>query len=221
MAQTHLGCLSALSETGITDLKQLKGKKVGSSGTGASIAEIRTVFRTAGLQDDDYELVNVGFDLVTALTTKSVSLVSGTFLNDEVITMRNAGYDIDVWELTDYGVPQTYGVIFAANADAVKEDPELYQGFLRACSRGFADMKADEDAAIKLIMDEMNTPDNPLDEKQQRGSYETLLPRMETKDAPFLSMKEETWAEMIQWMKDNDLIKETVEPSEVMTAPAL
>ncbi len=84
-----LDCMCSLaSNTDITsDITSLKGKTVGYSGTAAAEAIIRTITREAGLEDDDYELLNVGYDLVTSLTTGGVDLVIGTFMNDEFATM--------------------------------------------------------------------------------------------------------------------------------------
>ena len=85
--------------------------------------------------------------------------------------------------------------------------------------KGFDDIKNDEDAALEIVMNEMNTEDNPLDEDQQRQSYEVLMPRMETEDGNFLTMQDDVWQSYIDWMYDQGLIEEKCEPSDVMTAP--
>lgn len=207
VAQKPLGCLCSLKEnTDVTsDMSSLKGKKVGYSGTAAGEAVIRTITRNAGLEDSDYELINVGFDLVTSLTTKSVDIVGGTFINDEVVTMENAGYELNVYNEEDYGVPLRYGLVMAVNDDAYNADPETYKAFLRACDKGFQDMIADEDAALDVIMNDMNSDDNPLDEVQQRESYEILIKLMQTDDAKFLSMSDDTWQAVIDWMNESGL----------------
>jgi putative hydroxymethylpyrimidine transport system substrate-binding protein len=182
---------------------------------------VRTVAGKAGLDEKDYEMVNVGFDLTTALTTKSVDIIAGLMINDEVITMENNGYDLNLIEYEKNGVPEMYDIVMIAQDKAYEENPELYKGFLRACKKGFADMKASEDEALDVIMKEMNSEENPLDRKQQQGSYETLLPYMETEDEPFLSMTDKKWQDFIDWMKDNKLLKKEVKPADVMIAPEL
>ena len=222
VTQVSLGRLAALAETDITDdMATLKGKKVGYAGTGAAEAMINTIIKNAGLEKSDCELIDVGFDLTTSLTTKSVDLVIGTFINDEIVTMRNAGYDVNVWEYQDYGIPQTYGLIMVANTDDYNANPEIYKGFLRACAKGFKDMKADEEQVIGMIMSEMNTDDNPLDEKQQRESYEILIPYMENADAEFLSMNDEVWQANIDWMYESGLISKTADAKDIYIAPEL
>ena len=217
VAQDYLGTMCSLAETDITaDMATLKGKKVGYSGTGAAKAQIDTITKNAGLSEGDFELINVGFDLTTSLTTKSVDLVVGPFINDEVVTMRNNGYDVNVWRYQDYGVPAMYGLVMAANEDNVSAEPEVYEGFLRACKKGFEDMRADEEQVLAMIMSEMNSDDNPLDEVQQKESYEILLPLMEHANDPFLSMKKEVWQGAIDWMADSQLIKEAIDGADVL-----
>lgn len=221
LSQETLSVLCALNDSGIDpdDMSTLKGKKIGYSGEESAKMEAETVAKAGGLSEGDYELVNVGFDLVTSLTTGNVDMIVGGMINDEVITMQNAGYDLVTWDSSDYGVPSSYGMVFVVNDDEYQTDPETYNAFLRACKKGFDDIKDDEDAALDIVMNEMNTEDNPLDEQQQRQSYEVLMPRMETEDGNFLTMNDETWQSYIDWMYDQGLIEEKCEPSDVMTAP--
>ena len=51
---------------------------------------------------------------------------------------------------------------------------------------------------------------------RKEKSCETLLPLMETEDAPFLTQTEECWQENIDWMLESGLIDQKVEVSDVM-----
>lgn len=217
ICQKELDCICSLADNDeIKDLSDMKGHKVGYSGTGAEEAIIQTIMTDLGLTEDDFELVNVGYDLVTSLTTESVDLAGGIFINDEVPTMELEGYEVNVFSEQDYGVPRMYGLVMAVNTDNYDADPEMYQGFINACKKGFADMKADEDAALETIMTDMNSDENPLDEEQQRQSYRILMDRMETEDGEFLSMDESVWQGVIDWMTEHDLLEGTVTPADVM-----
>lgn len=222
VVQDELSCMASLASTDITaDMSSLKGKKVGHSGPAVEEAVIRTIIANAGLSEDDVEVINVGFDLTTSLTTGNTDMVVGTFINDEIVTMKNAGYDVNVWKNQDYGVPRMYGLVMAANTDAMEKDPELYKAFLRACEKGFQDMKGSEDEALKTIMSLMNSDDNPLDEAQQKESYEILIPLMEEEGRPFLSMQEKDWTDIIGWMQENGLTEEAVKPEDIFVSPKL
>lgn len=217
ICQTELGCICSLADNEeIKDLSDMKGHKVGWSGTGSGEATIRTIMANLGIKEDEMELVNVGYELVTSLTTGNMDLVGGIFINDEVPTMELAGYDVNVFLPADYGVPQMYGLVMAVNSDNYDADPALYEGFVNACKKGFADMKASEDDALEVIMNDMNSDENPLDEEQQRQSYRILMERMETPDAEFLSMDEKVWQDVIDWLTEYKLLEGKVTPADVM-----
>lgn len=217
VCQQELDCICSLtSNEEIKDLSDMKGHKVGYSGTGAEEAIIQTIMTDLGLTEDDFELVNVGYDLVTSLTTESVDLAGGIFINDEVPTMELAGYDVTVFSEQEYGVPRMYGLVMAVNSDSYDAEPEVYEGFLNACRKGFADMQADEDAALDVIMKDMNSDENPLDEEQQRQSYRILMERMVADDAEFLSMDASVWQGVIDWMTEHELLEGKVTPEDVM-----
>lgn len=217
VCQRELDCICSLtSNEEIKSLEDMKGHKVGYSGTGAEEAIIKTILADLGLTEDDIELVNVGYDLVTSLTTESVDLAGGIFINDEVTTMELAGYDVTVFDEQEYGVPRMYGLIMAVNQDEYEADPELYKSFVNACKKGFQDMKSDEEAALDTIMNDMNSDENPLDREQQKGSYEILMERMETEEGEFLSMDETLWQGIIDWMAEHELLEGTISGSDVM-----
>lgn len=220
VTQKQMVVMISLQSNSITkDFKTLKGKKIGYDGTNDSKVQIQAAASYAGLKPEDYELVDVGFDLTTALTSKKVDIVGGPMINDEVITLRNKGYKINVFPYTDYGVPECYGLVLDVNSEAYEKDPEMYKGFLRACRKGFRDMKSDENGTLDLIMKRMSSDSNPLNRKQQKGSYETLLPYMETKDGNFLTMNDATWNAFIKWMRQQGVTKELCKPSDVMIKP--
>ena len=105
--------------------------------------------------------------------------------------------------------------MFLANDDAIAGDRETLSAFLRASAKGFADMKADPEAALEILLNNQNEENFPLSETVERKSMEVLLPMMETADASFLSQSDECWQENIDWMLEQGLISETVALDEV------
>lgn len=65
-------------------------------------------------------------------------------------------------------------------------------------------------------MDNQNEENFPLSQSVEEQSCKTLLPLMETEDAPFLSQSAVCWQENIDWMYENGLIDEKVDVSDVM-----
>ena len=220
VAQKDLGRLVALKESNLgAKLENLSGGTIGHAGVVTEEIESKQIAAAAGLSEGEYELLDCGFDLNTALISRSADAVVGMFVNDEVITLRQEGYDLDVWEYSEFGVPDFYGLIMVAGSEDLKENPTIYERFLRACRKGFNDVKGDEELALKLIMEKMASDDNPLDETQQRGSYETLLPIMEPKGSGFLDADAAHFQEYMDWMTENGLLKEPGDPAALLWYP--
>ena len=105
--------------------------------------------------------------------------------------------------------------MFLANDNAIENDSETLKAFLRASAKGFADMKANPEEALQILLANQNEENFPLSETVERKSVEVLLPMMETADAAFLSQSDECWQENIDWMLEQGLISETVALDEV------
>ena len=76
-------------------------------------------------------------------------------------------------------------------------------------------MKADPEEALAVLLANQSQENFPLSEAVERSSMETLLPMMETAEAPFLSQSDECWEENIQWMLEQGLIDRAPELDEV------
>ena len=129
--------------------------------------------------------------------------------------MEEEGFSVNWFDLDDYGVPTYYEGIFLANDDAIAHDSETLKAFLRASARGFADMKANPEKSLQILLANQNEENFPLSETVERKSMEVLLPMMETADASFLSQSDVCWQENINWMLEQGLISETVSLDEV------
>ena len=213
LTQTSLNVLASLTESGIVTPDQIKGKIVGYTGGSGLEAKIRTLTRQVGLADTDYELIDIGFDIITALTTKNVDVVGGGMVNSEMIELEHAGFDVSYWNWVDFGVPQEYNTVFLTSQAQYQQDPELFAAFLRACKKGFDDMKADPEAALALIMSK-SSAEYALTEEVEREGFKVLLPIMETEDAPFLSMDNAVWTNLMTWMHETQQIDKVVDPAE-------
>ncbi len=200
ITQKSMNVVISLKDSGITEAKDLAGKKIGYAGTVLSEAQIQAMLADAGLSADDCECIDVGFDLMSALTTGQVDATIGNMVNHEVPQMEEQGFEVNYFYPADFGVPQGYELVFLANKDAINENPEKYQGFLRACQKGFEDMKNNPDEVLQILLDNQNEANFPLSENVERQSMEILLPDMETESAPFLHQEASVWQENADWM---------------------
>ena len=206
VVQGPLNIILSLKEKDITSPSDLVGKTIGYAGTELSEALIRSIMANVGADYSDVTMIDVGFDLMSSMTTGNVDATIGCLVNHEVPQMEEEGFEVNWFSLDDYGVPTNYEGVFVANDDAIENDSETLKAFLRASAKGFADMQADPEEALRILLANQNEENFPLSETVERSSINVLLPIMETADAQFLSQSDACWQENIDWMLEQGLI---------------
>ena len=215
VVQAPLNIVLSLAEKNITSPSDLVGKTIGYAGTELSEALIRSIMEAAGADYSDVTMIDVGFDLMSSMTTGNVDATIGCLVNHEVPQMEEEGFSVNWFDLDDYGVPTYYEGVFLANDKMIEAEPEVLAAFLRASAKGFADMKADPEEALSILLANQSAENFPLSETVERKSMQVLLPLMETDDAAFLSQSDACWQENIDWMRDQGLIDGEVSVDEV------
>lgn len=216
VVQYPLGVVTSLAEKNIKSPADLVGKNIGYGGSELSEAIIRTIMKNVGADSAEITLTNVGFDLMSAMTTGNVDATVGCMVNHEIPQLIEEGFDINYFSMSDYGVPKDYEMVFLANDKTIEQDSDTLKAFLRASQKGFADMKNDPQGSLELLLSKQSADEFPLSKTVEEQSMNVLLPAMETEDAPFLSQREEVWQTDIDWLLENKLIDNPVEVSDVM-----
>ena len=216
VVQGPLNIILSLKDKNITTPKDLEGKTVGYAGTELSEALVRSIMQSNGADPNSVNMVDVGFDLMSSMTTGNVDATIGCLVNHEVPQMEKEGFEVNYFFPDDYGVPKYYEGIFLASDDMIANNSDTLKGFLRACSKGFEDFKSNTDDVLQVLLDNQDEANFALDPDVEKKSCETLLPLMETEDAKFLSQTEQCWQENIDWMYDQGLIAEKPDVSDVM-----
>ena len=216
VVQAPLNIVLSLKEKDITEPADLVGKSVGYAGTELSEALIHSIMKSSGADPSDVTMIDVGFDLMSSMTTGNVDATIGCLVNHEVPQMEKEGFEVNYFFPDDFGVPQYYEGVFVANDKMIEDEPQVIAAFLRACQKGFEDFKNKPDETLQVLLDNQDEANFALDPDVEKKSTETLLPLMETDTASFLSQSEECWQENIDWMYDEGLISEKPDVSEVM-----
>ena len=216
VVQGPLNIILSLKDKNITTPKDLEGKTVGYAGTELSEALVRSIMQSNSADPNSVNMVDVGFDLMSSMTTGNVDATIGCLVNHEVPQMEKEGFEVNYFFPDDYGVPKYYEGIFLASDDMIANNSDTLKGFLRACSKGFEDFKSNTDDVLQVLLDNQDEANFALDPDVEKKSCETLLPLMETEDAKFLSQTEQCWQENIDWMYDQGLIAEKPDVSDVM-----
>lgn len=215
VVQGPLNIVLSLEEKGITSPEDLVGKTIGYAGTELSEAIVRSIMEYVGADYSDVTMIDVGFDLMSSMTTGNVDATIGCLVNHEVPQMEEEGFAVHWFDLDDYGVPSYYEGIFLASDDMIADDSETLGAFLRASAKGFDDMQSNPEEALEILLANQNEENFPLSETVEQQSMETLLPLMENSKAAFLSQSDECWQENIDWMLEQGLIDQAVSPDDV------
>ena len=216
VVQESLDVVIALKESGIETPADLAGKKIGYAGTALSEAKVTCMLEKAGVSAEECELIDVGFDLLTAITTGQVDATIGNMINHEVPQLAEQGIEINYFCPADHGVPDYYELVFLAGQDAVENNPEKLQKFLRAAKKGFDFTKENPEEALQILLDNQNAENFPLSPSVEQASMDVLLPVMATEDVPFMAQDTAVWQENADWLYEMGLLSEQADVSRMV-----
>ncbi len=153
--------------SGIDTPADFAGRSVGFK-AGVVPAELLALLATAGLEADDVDLIGVPFD--ERVFIEGGVDVFPVFLSNEPNRIRNAGFEINVFDPADHGVA-TLGLTLLAHANTIADDRDLVQAFVRAAMRGANYAAANVEHAIEIVL----THAEGADASHQRYLLETDL----------------------------------------------
>lgn len=217
VVQKPLNIIMSLKEKNITSPKDLIGKTVGYSGQPASEILVKSIVESGNGKIEDVNLIDIGFDLINSMTTGNVDATIGAMANHEVPAMQEAGFEVNYFYINENtDIPEYYELIFVAGDKLIKENPEKLQKFLRASKKGFADMKANPEESLEILLSHQNAENFPLVQSVEKQSIDMLLPLMETENAEFLSQDKDIWQKNIDWMLEKGIIKESLDAEDLI-----
>ncbi|MBK7895922.1 MAG: ABC transporter substrate-binding protein [Candidatus Promineifilaceae bacterium] len=136
------------AETGIETPGELNGRTVGLPGFfGASYVGYLGLLSASGLQPEDVNASDIGFNQVESLLADQSEAVVG-YANNEPVQLAARGVPINVIPVADYIDLVANGII--TNETMLAENPEQVARFVGAVLRGLADTLADPDAAFAI-----------------------------------------------------------------------
>jgi NitT/TauT family transport system substrate-binding protein len=141
-------CAVSLKEKGISEAKDLVGKRVGTPATeGASYIGWRALLHGEGIDEAQVNLQVIGYTQVASLTEDRVDAAVCYAMN-EPVQLSQAGYSIDVVYVADYANLVSNGLI--TNEQTIAERPELVQRLVRAMLRGLKQTIEHPDEAFEI-----------------------------------------------------------------------
>jgi NitT/TauT family transport system substrate-binding protein len=143
-----------MKSSGITEPKQLNGKKLGSAPNDSTFKLFPIFAKQAGIDVSTMQIQNIDPSLrEVLLVQKKVDAIPGQIFNS-LLELKAKGVpasDISYFMYKDYGL-ELYGNSVAASRQFLKEQPDAVKGFIRATIKGLKDMAADPEQAVKAAI---------------------------------------------------------------------
>jgi len=186
--------------------KDLAGKRIGYSSIPLYEAMVQTMIQNDGGDPKTANLIDVGFDLIPALSTGKVDAIMGGFINHEALILAKEGHPVTSINPTDYGVPDYYELVLVASEQGMKQNDVYLKKFMTAITKGQQYVQTHPEEALSILLKHEDAT-SPLDQEIEKQSLQILLPLMDAGDQAFGYQDPASWNKVHQWLIDNGLLK--------------
>lgn len=203
IAQTPLTSLMSLKR-GFSGPRDLRGGRVGTAGIPYQSAYLRTILDTAGVPADSVKETSVGFNLVPAMLSRRVDATLGAFWNVEGVQLERARRNPKVFRMEELGVPTYNELVLVGEKEFIGREGDLVRAFVQALGRGYADARADPQAATDALVRANPDLDPGFALASVRASLPVFFP--ENENRPFGWQNPGEWDTYGTWMYDQGLL---------------
>jgi putative hydroxymethylpyrimidine transport system substrate-binding protein len=207
LVEHPLNTISFLKESGIKTPSDLKGKTIGYAVGPLDVVLFETIARNAGLQKEDYELINIGFNITPSLLSGKIDAVIGAYWNYEINELALEGKDAGYFPLEEHGVPDFYELVFISNDTFLKQHPETAKRLMTAMRQAIQFTKDHPDDALAAYFKANPDVRKALDEK----AFRATLPVFATTQ----TQSEAKWTTFAEFALKAGLIEKPVVASEL------
>jgi ABC-type nitrate/sulfonate/bicarbonate transport system substrate-binding protein len=152
IAQHNEIVIAALaSNTAIKTPADLDGKLFGNFGVPIEDAINTTVITNDG-GTGEVERIVLGPDAASSVYSGAVDFAQ-LFLTNDVVQAELSGEDLTLFDPVDYGYPDNYGHVLAANNAFIDANPNTTAAFTEATIKGYAFAQENPDEAAQIIVD--------------------------------------------------------------------
>lgn len=200
------------ADTGITELDDLTGKKVGLPGFfGASFVGWKALIYAAELDENAIKVEDIGFTQVAAVQQGLVDAAM-IYIANEPNQLRSQGIEVNVIEISDYIDLVSNGLVVGDKLMA--DDPDLVQRMVRASLRGLKDTLDNPDdafAIVRQVIPEITDEKAPTQRKVLEDSLKLWQSDKLGESSP------EAWQASVDFMGKTGLLEKTVEADTLFT----
>jgi NitT/TauT family transport system substrate-binding protein len=198
----------SLADSGITKPEDFVGKTIQVDSASTPILQAMTA--NVGINPDQYTEVSLP-DNLQALESGQVQ-VTISYITNEVITLREAGYKFNIILPDDYGV-HSYADTIITTDDMIKKEPDLVLRFLRATLKGWTYAIENSNMVAPIV-----AKYNPKADLQHETTQMTAsIPLVNTGEDHIGWMKPEIWTGMEQVLRKQGIITAPTDVTRVYT----
>lgn len=161
------------------------------------------------LTADDIEPVDRGFYHTDALIDDDADIAFLAFYNFEIVESRHRGFEAEIWQLTEYNIPDFNQLILTTSDGKIEHNPDQIQGFIDATRRGITDTVNESEAALELFFErypELRDDDPELIDKIAEATTDFFTPD--------LSQDLKMYQDLIKFCEELDLSDQQVNVEE-------
>lgn len=198
----------ALADSGITRPQEFVGKTI--RVTPQVATHFRAMMARVGISPDQYTVVNLPSEV--ALFASGQADVWSVYTNNFLVTLRQAGYELNVIYPDDYGVHFYADSIFTSD-DLLAANPDLVRRFLRATLKGWMYAVEHPTEIGPLVVRYAPQADPALETAKMTAA----LPLINTGEDQIGWMRPEVWAGMADTLHDQGVLAQPVPPTTAYT----
>jgi putative hydroxymethylpyrimidine transport system substrate-binding protein len=192
LVETPLNALIVLKDGPIKSLADLKGKRIGYSVASIQSAYLSGMLDTVGLTMDDVTMVNVNFNLVTALLAGQIDAAIDGYRNFELTQLEIEGKPGIAFYPEEHGVPLYDELIYVTRPE-LRDDPRLAR-FLAAVEEATIFLTNHPEEARAMFMESHVD----LDDELNRRAFDLTLPRFAKRPAALDAGRYDRFAEFLK-----------------------
>ena len=208
LISSPLDGVTVLDKGPIKSLADMKGKTLGVSVKGSERMVMDTLLAPWGVGFDDVKVINVGWNLTSALMAGRVDAILGGYRNFELNSLKLNKKPGRMFYLEEHGIPPYDALIYIANPK--KADKKAIGAFLDAVEKGGQYIANHPQKAWKLFVS--YRPDT-LDNDLNRIAWQSTLTHFALRPA---ARDERRYLRYARFMKAHKEIKEVPSINQLM-----
>jgi ABC-type nitrate/sulfonate/bicarbonate transport system substrate-binding protein len=148
--QHNTSALVSLANSNLKSPRDFDGKIYGGFGAPYEGAVVSSIIRQAGGKGT-FKNVTLSIDTMQALETKQIDF-AWVFEGWEVIQAQRAGFQLNVFPITSYGIPDYYTPNIITSPKEISQHSDLLRRFMAATTQGYTYAIAHAHEAAQLLI---------------------------------------------------------------------